>query len=776
MNEHYIAFVDLGRQIASERGIKWDVRLRTDGAVFPEDSWNLTEMVADTPPPTHCIRDLGADTKTLDALNKLRAEENLPPISKTALTIAWQDFIKAAIMEQLFFRRNTTGHVMNNVVRPLRVLATCMQDRPPWELRTEDVMCAHQVARSFQPSGQLADVVIGVTKTIIDANHISNASPLSPTLSLPRLNVREKRAKHTKSPDQLRQNLEDRKSAEKLPERRAFWELVRIVFTEQPKSFLDVLRFSQVKVLLLCGLRIGEVTRLPADWKRTREYYDASGKPAGELGGYSHALMLRHFAEKQQTANSDSIVLYESAQYVPAMFEEILCTTLDQVAKATRPLRDTLRRQIEDGRILPWFKPDELIPVIRLYPYLSGNPILLPVAARERDKDIARYREAFDPAVLDEIHRTQLAHFNGGNLDIAVYQYYNRMKGKITFRDVIGTPLTDSRMRWAEVFLRIDEVEDYIRAETPTKLSDTTAFRLETGELQPWDLLFLMPKRALAEGRNDGLCDITRYFSVGRVDPSMLQNTLAGSTRTRSVPTLFEVYGQTDEDRELTLTPHSLRHLQNTELFRLGVADTIISKRFNRRSVTQSYEYDHRRLVEELEQTSIPPEVEISLGDKAATVARMIQAGRANGPIVQAFKKIQREQGEDAAFTFLKAEADGFHSTPYGHCLNSFTVDPCPKHLECFAGCRHLSATNLPENRRHLVQLEARLKQALEAVEARPSTTIGRENQIRHAKERLIGVRKLLETPAGQMVFPGGPDVSGSERTKRTALDGDQHA
>ncbi|WP_229490829.1 hypothetical protein [Pseudoduganella namucuonensis] len=41
----------------------------------------------------------------------------------------------------------------------------------------------------------------------------------------------------------------------------------------------------------------------------------------------------------------------------------------------------------------------------------------------------------------------------------------------------------------------------------------------------------------------------------------------------------------------------------------------------------------------------------------------------------------------------LHFEADGFHASPYGHCLNSFTVDPCPKHLECFANCRHLSAT-----------------------------------------------------------------------------------
>ena len=151
----------------------------------------------------------------------------------------------------------------------------------------------------------------------------------------------------------------------------------------------------------------------------------------------------------------------------------------------------------------------------------------------------------------------------------------------------------------------------------------------------------------------------------------------------------------------MVLTSHTLRHLQNTELFRLGVADTIISKRFNRRSVAQSYEYDHRSLAEELDQLELPADVEMALGEKASTVAKMIQSGKASGPIVDAFKKIQSTEGDTAAFEFLKVEADGFHAT-YGHCLNSFTVDPCPKHLECFSGCRHLSATNLPENRRHL--------------------------------------------------------------------------
>ncbi len=210
--------------------------------------------------------------------------------------------------------------------------------------------------------------------------------------------------------------------------------------------------------------------------------------------------------------------------------------------------------------------------------------------------------------------------------------------------------------------------------------------------------------------------------------------------------------------------------------------------------MAQSYDYDHRSLAEDLEQIDLKPEVEARLGEKSATVARLIKAGKARGPIVEAFRTIQQTQGEDAALEYLRAEADGFHSTPYGHCINSFTVDPCPKHLECFTGCRHLSATDLTENRHNLVQLEARLETAVQAIEARKqglgrgaplelgtasgdqhsrsltvsahsmrtwaSSGIGMDNQLSHAKSRLAGVRKLLATPPGEQVFPDGPDLS----------------
>lgn len=804
MNSNLEAFIRDAQAIAADRGVNWNIELGPDGVAPKGQGWNLTQMVKASPPPTDWLNDFGTDRVTVGVLNANPVAGPVRAYTKKPLPGPWQDLIKAIAIDQLLVRRNTCSHVVGNVCRPLRVVATCAASNDPSVLTVDDVNFAVEMARKIQASGKLADLIVGAVRSILDPNHITDNGPLFPSLERDkRIHVRT--AKFTKAEKDIRTDLEDRKNAEKLPERRAFWELVRIVFTEQPRSFLDLLRFAQVKALILTGLRDGECTLLPADWKRVHEYLDRDNRPAGQAGGVSRSLMLRHFAEKQRVLYEDSIALFETVQYVPAIFEEVLTDTLDQIVNATEPLRKTLQRQIETGRILPQFEKRELVRVAELYTYLTGNPFVVRYPDEVRRKYVDLYQQEFNPSVFDKLRSLQLKEIRAGrHLEMAVYMYFRRLNG-VPFRRANGAVWDgnrDGNTVWSEVYLRIDEIEEYLASQVATKCSDQTALKLANGELAAWELMFLMPKRALSEGRNDGLCDITRYCAVGRMDRQMMTQSLCGLVH----QTLFDVYGQTDEDRALTLRPHSLRHLQNTELFRLGIADTIITKRFNRRSVTQSYEYDHRSLAEELDQIELKPDVEARLGEKSATIARLIKSGKARGPIVDAFKRIQLTDGEDAAFEYLGTEADGFHSTPYGHCINSFMVDPCQKHLECFNGCKHLSATDLAQNRHNLVQLEGRfatavkileerkagmigsgqkqledgedgkgqyeLDSARRALQGRISTSIGLDNQLAHAQERLAGVRKLLVTPAGMLVFPDGKDLSISPaEQKRTVLD-----
>lgn len=759
MNASYRAYVDLGRTLAEQRGLRWSLPLEPDGRVIKGHAWNLTELSGDVPPPRHYMSHLGREAKMLEAMAE-------PSLVASPLSAGWQDLIKAAALEQLLVKRNTTGHIVCNIVRPLRVLATCMPGKEPWQLTMEDGSRAVELARGMQACGKLGELVESVLRNLFDVQHIADAGPLYRGVPRPRSASTRRRAAFLKSEDELRDSLEQRKRAERLPGPRAFWELVRIVMTESPRSYVDALRFLCVRMMIVTGLRVGEAVLLPADWQRNRVYYDRQGRPAGAQGGYADALMLRHFAEKQQVEQSDSRVLFEKAQYVPEMFRELLTETLQRCVELTEPLRRTLRWQTETNRLLPWYGEHEIVPAVHLYPHLTGNPFWAATDDEDRACWQERYRTQFDVALFQEIHDLQrVSYRRQSSLDMAAYMYLNRL-GKamqvndrpLSFRRPDGGVIpSGARMQWAQTCLHIGELEAYLRAAVPTKLSDTEALPLATGTLQSWELLFLTPKRSLAEERNDGLCDLTRVMAVNRPDVSLVANVIGEHQTTAS---LFERYGQSPEDKQLRLESHMLRHLQNTELFRLGVADTIISKRFNRRSVAQSYEYDHRSLAEQLDQIELPPEVELSLGEKASMVAKMIQAGRASGPVVATFLRIQADEGDEAAFAYLKAEADGFHATPYGHCLNSFTVDPCPKHLECFTGCRHLSATNLPENRAHLTSLEGKLVAALEHAQARPATTPGRDNQIAHAQVRLEGVRKLLATADGEHPFPNGPDLS----------------
>ncbi|OXC80737.1 hypothetical protein [Caballeronia sordidicola] len=764
MNPHYSAFIELGKTLVGEKGLSWDIPLDETGVACDGVGWNLTVIAGDVPPPAHYLRDLGPDAKALVIINAQRTEGNLTPLARHALSPAWQDIIKAAVAEQLLFKRNTVGYVSQCIARPLRMIATCV-DKEPWRLTVDDLRLSIRIGTAIQSSGKLADLVAGIVRVVFDAQHICDAGQLYSSLAVPRMKMKSAiKAKHTWSQDELRADLEARKREERLPERRAFWELTRIVMTEKPRTFMDDLRFAAIRTMIVTGFRAGEAALLPVDWKRERSYLDSKGRPAGEAGGISTSLMVRHFAEKQQDDEADSAVLRENTQPVPDMFRALLTETLDHVVKLTEPLRETLKLQCESGRLLPWYRANDVAPFTELYTRLMGNPFWLGI---EREPFIERYREGFDPAVLVELHRYQTERRQSGELtlDMAVYTFGSRLlkkmrDGKIAMRfrrangKVIGI---QERVGWHNAYLHVGELEEHIRAHTPTKVSETSPLPLAVGAVQPWELLFVLPKRSLAEERNEGLCDVSRYMAVRRPGPDLIQLALGEHT---TCETVFEKYGQTEEDRALRMESHMLRHLQNTELFRLGIADTIISKRFNRRSVAQSYEYDHRSLAEDLDQIEIPQDIEIMLGEKASTVARLIKGGKANGPIVDAFRRIQATEGDTAAYEYLRAEADGFHATPYGHCLNSFTVDPCPKHLECFADCRHLSATDLQENRQNLIRLEGKFRLALESIKARPSTSIGWQNQLDHAEKRLAGVQKLLATPAGERPFPDGVDLS----------------
>ena len=756
VNPNFSAYIEQAERIAADAGVHWDMRVDAAGNAAKGFEWDLRRIANDGRPKTLILRKFAEFEDALQVMARrgiLNGSLRAGTVSK-----AWQDLIKAYTIEHVLVRKKSILYI-SQAAAALRFIATISR-REPWETTAEDLRLACEISDELQPSRGRTISILAFISGVVDPLHLFNACPLSGLLSRPE-KMRAGRARFAQTTKKLAKTLAERKAEEKLPERRAFWELVRIVFIEKPRTFNDALRFAMIKVLLFTGLRIGEVAHLPLDWKRTRAYVDDSGRPAGELGGISETLSIRHFAEKQ-----DSNKLYEETQFVPDMFREQLESTLDEVAALTAPLRATLKKQYESGRIFPMYAPDQLVDSVEMYVRMSGNPVWAATPSAEVEAAISRYADSFDARELADLQTLQAS---ADVLSSAVSRYFTaerRVLGLIP-RRADGSP-QNRGIRGS--YLRISEVEAFIAAHQPTKISDLNPLLLDNGlTIAPWEMLFLMPKRAVGAGRGDTTVDPVLMSSVGIADETLLQLLLGADDR--ETVSLFTTYGKSEEDRKLSIKSHAFRHLQNTELFRLGVADTIISKRFNRRSVAQSYDYDHRSLAEELDQIELPEEWELMIGaSKAATVAKMIQAGRANGPIVREFKNIQAKEGDEAALRFLAAEADGFHATPYGTCLNSFTVDPCPKHLECFSGCRHLSATNLPEHQDNILKLHGRLKIALESAQARPDGTVGKENQIAHAMERIKGVEALMITLPGQSVFPDGKDLSGASATQRQSV------
>ncbi|GAA0030956.1 MULTISPECIES: hypothetical protein [Bradyrhizobium] len=771
MNASFAAYVASARVLAEGRGLKWDLPCDDAGRIARESRWDLTALVGMIPPPSIHVSDFGVENDAFGRLNEVRRQMGQPELQAVPMGRSWRDLYLAVIIHQLLVRKNKPRSALVPA-RWIRHLASAAGDTPPWAVTPDQVRQAYNAALLVGDSGKNALNFDMTVRTVLDDQHLADTPALarfcvplgsdSARQSHERSQGERARVNASFETNRLRSRLSERKSAAKLPEEQAFWEMVRIVFTETPRSFSDAIRFAILKLGIITGLRVGEVVLLPLDCRRWREYVDADGQPAGGKGGQSRSLMLRHFAEKQvEDEGVDGVCLYENAHHIPPMFEEIVLQTLSTIEELTAPLRRRLRRQVETGRLFPEYPVDALVPAHEMFTRLSGNAIFsnaeLPAGLE------ARYRETLDSGVLDELRDIQLAGAAPFQ-PASVFWLRPRKAGLIAIRNKAGEIV--DRVEWRDAFLRVGDVEAYVRANMPTKIPDLKPATLTDGSLiYPHELMFLMPIRNLIEGRNGGLLDPTRYFAAGRISTFDIQVILDGS----QPESIFRRYGADDEDRQLSLNPHALRHLQTTELFRLGVADTIITKRFNRRSVAQSYEYDHRSLAEDLANIDVPEPAEGALSDNARQVYRMIAANKVSGPIIDEFRRIQHEHGDGVAFEYLNAEADGLHVTPYGFCVNSFAVDPCPKHLECFNGCRHLARSEVDEEREHLERLRDRMASVITTLEALPEhqRSVGWHNQIVHARTRLANILTTLDTSPGQKPFPDGPDLYRPAESRR---------
>ncbi len=768
MNSYFASFIGSAMAVAAEHKLKWPTSCDDGGWLHHHERWNLTAAIGMSPPPTIWLSHIGYDLRGLKILNALRRRQGSVSVPDHPLPHHWRDFYIAAVVNEVFVKGVKPAGAVGTVARWIKLLAAAAYPVDPWDIDGEQVRMGYNAALGLGLSGKLASNYEMVVRLVIDGQHLADRPGLArhclpfatveAQAAQAKVDAERKRVNGHVRVEKLRQELSERKGSNRLPGDKAFWELVRIVFTAEPTTFSDAIRFEVLKIALMTGLRAGELALLPEDCLRWREYHDADGQSAGCRGGISLSLMLRHFAEKQSDERRHGkIVLYETAQHIPPLFEEVVVESVERIRSITKPMRERLKAQTTTGRLLPEYGLRDLMPAHEGYVRISGSAMFCDL---ELPPDlVGRYRASYDPAIVEEIWRYQIDRLDHLRF-IPAIQYWShyRTRGLIELRDRDGMPI-HGRAQWPDVYLYAGELEDLIRQHMPTKVPDGTPQQLASGQtLHPYDLLFLMPVRGLVEGRNAGIVDTTRYFAAGRISVG----DIVGAVSAAQGISVFRRYGETAQDRALGLDPHHLRHVQNTELFRLGVSDAIITKRFNRRSVKQSHEYDHRSLLEDLDNIALPDVPIDTLGPSARQALGMILAGKVEGPIVEEFRHIQRQEGDEAALTYLEAEADGLHVTPYGFCLNSFTVDPCPKHLECFNGCRHLTRTEIDAERCALETLRERMQRTVDQIvaTAEPHRSIGWQNQLNHARTRLENIERTLMTTPGERPFPAGADLS----------------
>ncbi|MCZ8112336.1 MAG: hypothetical protein ACK50K_04330 [Betaproteobacteria bacterium] len=623
--ETYRRFIAAARRFVEEKGIEWEIQLDADGTPIPGRDWDLRKLTGSHARTATGINGFAVISEITEACK----ERDWNPASLPAgpvLGVEVREFIQAAVAFRC--KRKHGERRTRHYARILRKLFSST-NKMPWELSSEDLV---RFLELDHEDGAVARAAQWIAKTA-NENLLSIACPLSV-------------AKPEPVAPKLAKSISERKHQEKLPEQDALFELTRIVFQERPRSHMDLIRFSVVRLLILTGLRINEILMLPADCLRWEDHVDVvTGLPAGEIGGISRSLWLRYFGEKRDEGAPD--VLVEDKQPVPDRFQAAVAEAVEVVLTATSVLRSTLKAQIRAGA------------------------------------DVA-------------------------NSD---YRVFNTTAGQ---------------------------------------------------KLDAADLLFLV----LFSDRNPLPPDIRPDASIAPISLAAVYAGLGILSRAKG-GTLFSRYGSPGFDPKTKLKPHSLRHLMNTELFRLKVADTVITNHFGRSSVAQTHEYDRQSLGERLAFVRLPEAAVkmLTVGSDAELVAKMVVGGMiGESHVAKSFKRIQREHGDDAAFAYLVSSADGFHITPYGFCINSFSLNPCARHLKCFDECKHFAASGLPEHKVSLEQLRGKMAAARTTAMSKPAKTLGRSNQIAHATKLLAGIEAALTANAGELVFPNGSDHSASHK------------
>lgn len=187
-----------------------------------------------------------------------------------------------------------------------------------------------------------------------------------------------------------------------------------------------------------------------------------------------------------------------------------------------------------------------------------------------------------------------------------------------------------------------------------------------------------------------------RFVSIG-VSWSVISDFLGGREE-HGHRGVFSRFNMRDESGDFhRITTHQFRHWLSTMAKRGGLSEVELARWMGRRRLADNRAYDHRTQTE-----------------RAEEARELIRAGRAAGPVADAYRSLPPVDGE----AFLDAHVNAVLTTPYGMCLHDYGQGPCERHFSC-AGCGELlRRKGDPEERAALVAMLARTRRALDAAAA----------------------------------------------------------
>jgi hypothetical protein len=124
--------------------------------------------------------------------------------------------------------------------------------KEPWLVTVDDIRMACEISDVCQNTDARTVNIMALTRNFVDPHHLFNGCPMAALIDRPQV-AADNRAKFARVEDMQSKALAERKSQEKLPDRRAFWQMLKIAYMDTPASVVDYLRFALIKLLVLTG-------------------------------------------------------------------------------------------------------------------------------------------------------------------------------------------------------------------------------------------------------------------------------------------------------------------------------------------------------------------------------------------------------------------------------------------------------------------------------------------------------------------------------------------